>query len=235
MIDQRSGLDSRTSDPTYAALIGALPDLMFRFSRDGRYLEYVGGDDTALALPPESFVGKFVRDTLPDIGDNFDRAIVETLETDSTVYFEYEIAIPIGSTNIREFEARMVKSGDDEVLAIVRDVTERNQTAEALREHEADDTRQEMLNQISLALTHHLRNAVSPILIYAEQLNPSDPASGERLKNAALEQGQRIAAIASAIDQMARTGELPTTDAWGDESPEMLDLEPLIQRYLASL
>lgn|GEM_PF-4032992 len=220
---------------TDAALIDALPDLIFRLSRDGSFLDYVAGDDADLALPPEQFIGKHIREIYGEMADMIEKAIAETLATGLTERFEYQIAVPMGSTNIRDYEARMVKSGDDEVLAIVRDITEWNKTAATLREHEANYARQELLNLISLALSHHLRNAVSPILIYADQLDHGDTESGERLKKAALEQGKRITAIASAIDQMARTGDVPTTDAWGEDSPEMLDLEPLIQRYLENL
>ena len=128
-----------------------------------------------------------------------------------------------------------LEAGEHRFGAIVRDITEWNQTASTLREHQSENARLELLNQIALALSHHVRNAVSPILIFADQYDPSDPASGERLKKASLEQGKLIAAIASAIDQMATSGEVPTTHAWGEDSPEMLDLEPLIQRYLENL
>ena len=235
MNDERMSQQVDARDSNYAALIDALPDLMFRLSRDGRYLDYVSGADEALALPPEQFLGKCVREVLPDMADMIEQAIAETLATGSTVRFEYQIAVPMGSTNIRDCEARMVKSGDDEVLAIIRDVTEHVQMAITLLDQQSENGRLELLNQIALALSHHIRNAVSPILLYADQLDHSDPASGERLKKAALEQGRRIAAIASAIDQMVTTGEVPTTSAWGEDSPEMLDLEPLIERYLNSL
>ena len=235
MIDDRAPQRDRERHSHYAALIDALPDIMFRFSREGRYLEYVGGADEALVVPPEVFVGKLLSEVLPDIAETVLGKIAATLETRQTVYFEYEAAVPQGSTNIHEFEARMVVSGDDEVLAIVRDVTEQNRTAVALREQQVENTRLELMSQVSLALSHNIRNAVDPILIYAYQHDPNDPASCERLKMAAREQGQRIAAIVSAIDQLAISGEMPTTDAWGDDSPEMLDLEPLIRRYLENL
>lgn len=53
----------------------------------------------------------------------------KTVETNDTPIFEFQLRLPQG---IRDFEAWLVVSGPQEVLAIVRDVTERKLRTEAL-------------------------------------------------------------------------------------------------------
>jgi PAS domain S-box-containing protein len=59
------------------------------------------------------------------------------LQTGETQVFEYRLPVPLPSGNVRDYEARIVKCGDSEVLGIVRDVTERKRTEEGLRASEA--------------------------------------------------------------------------------------------------
>ena len=47
------------------AILRALPDMMFLQNKEGTYLDYYARDLGALFVPPESFLGKKVRDTLP--------------------------------------------------------------------------------------------------------------------------------------------------------------------------
>ena len=47
------------------------------------------------------------------------------LQTEDIQIFEYQLPVPLQSQNMRDYEARIVASGKDEVVAIVRDITER--------------------------------------------------------------------------------------------------------------
>ena len=233
MANDQTAQDIHGSEERYKVLLNLIPDLIFRMTRDGEFIEFVSGADESLAPPPEDFLNKNVRDIFsPELADLIVQSIETALESGSMVDLEYELSIPFDSDNIREFEARMVQSSGNEVLAIVRDVTERNRTTKTLLFQQQENARLDLMNQVALALSHHVRNAISPILIYAEQFSVDDPATAERLQAAALHEGAKISGIVSAIDAMATTGEMPTTDTWGMGSPDMLDLEPLIQRYL---
>lgn len=114
----------RESQMRYEAILDAIPDLMFRISHDGKYLD-LKGEGANLVLDKEEIIGKNMRDLLPsDVAAITQEAIAKTLDSQSLQTCEYQLSTPLG---IRDYEARLVVSGPGEVLAIVRDITERKQ------------------------------------------------------------------------------------------------------------
>jgi PAS domain S-box-containing protein len=123
------------------ALIRTLPDIVLRQSSDGTYLDYHAPNPEELAVPPERLVGSNMRQApfpVPVLDKMFmhlGRAVREgTLEV-----FDYALETPEG----REyFEARIRRSGPDEAVSIIRNITERKlfearllQQEEELRRH----------------------------------------------------------------------------------------------------
>ena len=105
------------------ALIDAITDLMFRLSSQGIFLDYKAAKEE-LAYQEQSIIGKNNRDVLPsEFADMVNEKVAQTLLTEHMQIFEYQLSLP--SKGICDFEARMVPSGPDEVITIVRDVTER--------------------------------------------------------------------------------------------------------------
>ena len=118
--------DQKESENHARALIDAIPDLMFRLSSQGVFLDYKAAKEN-LAYQAQSIIGKNNREVLPpEFADMVDGKIQQTLHTGQMQNFEYQLSLP--SAEIRDFEARMVPSGTDEVITIVRDVTERKKT-----------------------------------------------------------------------------------------------------------
>ena len=118
------------------ALVDALPDLMIRVSRDGTYLDVRVEDPAELLLPAEELVGCKVEDVLePDLAERVLACIERALDTGSMSSMEYEIEI--GGIP-RWKESRMVPSGVDEVVTIVRDFTEKRR-AEAEQQRLAEE------------------------------------------------------------------------------------------------
>ena len=112
------------SEARYKAILDAIPDLMFRISRDGKYLD-LKGEGANVTLSREEIIGKHLQELLPsDVAAISQVAIAKTLDSGTLQTCEYQLSTPLG---VRDYEARLVVSGQDEILAIVRDITERKQ------------------------------------------------------------------------------------------------------------
>ncbi|MBN3923025.1 PAS domain S-box protein [Nostoc sp. NMS4] len=118
------------SEARYKAILDAIPDLMFRISRDGEYLD-LKSEDANITLSREEILGKNLQELLPsDVAAISQVAIAKTLDSGILQTCEYQLPTYLG---IRDYEARLVVSGEDEVLAIVRDITDRKQGEVALQ------------------------------------------------------------------------------------------------------
>src|SRR4051812_25191880 len=113
------------------ALLAAIPDLMFRLRRDGTYLEFAG-DISGFATPPETLVGSAVQEILPDdVATALLAAVGEALRTEAPAATQYDLR-RLADGQLRRVEARGVPAPGrvDEVVAIVRDVTDELQQAQ---------------------------------------------------------------------------------------------------------
>ena len=111
------------------ALLGAIPDLVFRLSRDGTYLEAHGGREL-MFIPPEQFIGLRLDQVMPpELAKTAMLALTRALETGETQTFEY--VLPIDGSQ-HHFEARLSRSLEDEVVALIRDRTREQRALEAV-------------------------------------------------------------------------------------------------------
>lgn len=121
----------RTSEAHNRALLNAIPDLIFRLDKKGTYLAYHSPEGSYLAVPSEDVVGKTIDNTLPpELAKRTRIYIKKALSTNTMQIFEYQLP---HKDSLHDFEARIIVSGNDEVLAIVRDITEQKQAREELK------------------------------------------------------------------------------------------------------
>lgn len=114
------------SEAQMHALLDAIPDLIFRLSADGVFLDYRAANGHVLYLPPEQFMGKKAIEVLPDsVARPLMDSIEQALATGQIQVLEYQLSLPEG---ISDQECRLVTCGEGEVIAIVRDITERKQS-----------------------------------------------------------------------------------------------------------
>jgi len=113
------------------ALLDAIPDLIFRMSRDGEYLDFKGPREE-LHYQAATIIGKNNREVTPkEFSDFIEKKIHKTIESGKMEVFEYQLYIE--GRGLCDFEARMVPSGPDEITAISRDITTRKLTEESLK------------------------------------------------------------------------------------------------------
>lgn len=111
-----------------AAIINVLPDIIFMYDSKGVFIDCQTNDEAGLVLSKDLFIGKNISEVMPpDISEKAIMSITKTIATGKLQKFEYNINID-GSQ--RTYEARMVKSNDNEVLAISRDITSEKQEQE---------------------------------------------------------------------------------------------------------
>src|SRR5581483_639007 len=128
-IQKDRGLEAlRRSEARSRALLDAIPDLMFRIARDGTYLEAKGHRES-LVRPAEELIGRTVNELLPpDVAQRFIHALVQPPDV-GVQSIEYALTI---DGEQRHFEGRLVPSGDDEMVVIVRDFTDRRRLEDEL-------------------------------------------------------------------------------------------------------
>jgi len=120
----------RAKTQEFEAIYKAYPDLQFRLAADGTILDYQVATESDLYLPPEEFLGRRMQDILPpDVARQLGEAVRQAHETGLLVSVEYTLPMPHGD---RHYEARIVPLKDSEIVAIVRDITERRKVEEAV-------------------------------------------------------------------------------------------------------
>ena len=114
------------------AILEAMPDLMFRMRADGTYLEYFSSKTENLPIAPELFIGKRVDEVMSSRTASFIvKQFEQVLQTGKVAQFEF----PLWIEGIQHtYEARVVPLTTDEVLAVVRNITERKQIEAKLQQ-----------------------------------------------------------------------------------------------------
>ena len=156
----------KKSEARANALLGTIPDIIFNLDRGGRILDYRADKKELYTGPNVEILGEPVGKYLtPELVERIDDAIGKTLETGGIQVFEYDLEMP--GKGLRFYESRMMKSGDGEVMAIIRDVTERRlserQVRESLREKEV------LLKEIHHRVKNNMQVISSLIALQGEQ------------------------------------------------------------------
>ncbi len=113
----------RQSEHRNRAIVSAIPDLMFRVGSDGVYRGYVTCPRPTDLLPKDlDPVGKSMVDLLaPELAARQMEYLRRALATGELQIYEQQIQI---GDRLQDEEVRVVQSGSDEVLFMVRDISE---------------------------------------------------------------------------------------------------------------
>ena len=175
----------RKADSRQRALLNAIPDVVFRIHRDGTFLDFSAPHGDTFLSPDRIIGANLMTAAIPaDVRSALKSAIDRAIDAGTVVPLEY--ALPSGG-GLRQFEARIVRSGADEVVATIRDITERK-NAETHRQRLEQQLRQsqkmEAIGTLAGGIAHDFNNILTAILGHAELMRgqvAGQPALQERV------------------------------------------------------
>ena len=202
---KRAEEELRCSEAKNSSLVNAIPDLMFRLNKEGIFLDYYPAKNDKKDLSATEAIGKSIEEVFPtDLAYLTRHYLEQTLQTGEPQCSEYVLPF---DDSWRHCEARYVPCGENEFLAIVRDITDRKQVLAALRLSEARERdRALQLEQAFLKLQQ-----TQAQLIQAEKLSSL---------------GQMVAGIAHEINNPVSFiyGNLSHTNEYIENLLQLLDL-----------
>lgn len=148
----------RQSEARNRAFLSAVPDLIFRIDKRGNFLDFKASGNSVLFTPPDKIIGGNIRNILPaDVAEMTMNAIQNALETLTPQAFEYKLNMQSGTFT---FESRVVASGQEEVIAVIHDISERARL---------EQMKTDFINRAS----HELRTPLTTALLMVELLDDS--------------------------------------------------------------
>ncbi|WP_434685226.1 ATP-binding protein [Pseudanabaena minima] len=123
------------SEAQSRAILEAIPDLMFRVGDDGIYRGFITANRDFGILPSDSDpTGQSMAELMPEaIANQQYYYMQQALLTGELQVYEQQIQI---DDRIQDEEVRVIKSGDDEVLFIIRNISDHKQAEAALKQSE---------------------------------------------------------------------------------------------------
>lgn len=156
----------KTSQVSNQAFINAIPDPLLIIKQDGTVVDYKAGKEQWF-MPPECFLGKTVFELFPvEVAAKMQQSIELVLANGDIQHFEYQHTV---HGKVEQYEARFIASGEDKVLAINRNITERKRMKEQLEFLSLRDSLTEVYNRAffeeQLKRIRRLENAGAGIIV----------------------------------------------------------------------
>ncbi|MBN3893154.1 MAG: PAS domain-containing protein [Nostoc sp. JL31] len=122
----------KASQAELLALFNAMQDVILVLDAEGRYLKIAPSSAPLLYQPPAELLGRKIHEVLPSAcADYFLNSIQQALLTKKTMKVEY--SLPIGDREVW-FEANIASMTENTVVCVARDISERKQMEDQLRQ-----------------------------------------------------------------------------------------------------
>ncbi|WP_371362765.1 PAS domain S-box protein [Sporomusa rhizae] len=164
--------DLRRIESTNRALLNSIPDFMLRIRRDGLCLSVKPpAKELKIKFSAEQLVGTNIFSFLgKDQTLQFSHYMNAAFDTKETQSYEYEIS---ADNSTRQRECRIVICGEEEVLVIIRDITEQKQAEQKIaeaRDKLAHIEKLSTLATISAGIAHEINQPLNAIKVTADTL-----------------------------------------------------------------
>lgn len=123
--------DLHESEQYTRSILTAMPDLIFVMDSTGSYLDFKSGNKDDLYLDESLFLNKNVYDILPkELADKFLNGIGFVLKNKTSYTIEYDL---VTQNKLNNFECIIIPFGENKTILDVRNITQRKQAEETLR------------------------------------------------------------------------------------------------------
>jgi signal transduction histidine kinase len=218
----------------FRAFMEATPDRLHIISSDGVFLESHRGALPFVESDPSKYIGKTLHDLFPADADKMLDKVREALAMDGTpIIWEYTIS----QLPDHVFEGHLIKCGPDEVMTVIREVTQAKQLQSDLERKVEERTLElslsnQALQSFAYAASHDLREPLNKIRAYGERFERTHPNLDEKGK-------EYIGVMVTAAERLAQLVEdlLVYSKAGGKDeaSPVKIPLNRLIEETLGDL
>lgn len=161
----------RRSEEASRGVLAALPDDVYRVSKEGVILAYEGKNAPADGA---QLVGGSLEHAFPSaVAQALRTRIDQTLDTGNVEIYDYRV---MEGEDVRDYEVRLAPSGSNEVVAIVRNITDQKLLEDQLRQSQ----KLEAIGRLAGGLAHDFNNLLTVVQGNAQLLNEEDLTADAR-------------------------------------------------------
>jgi two-component system, NtrC family, sensor kinase len=149
----------QASERSLQALVGSLDDIVFEFDEDGTYVNIWTRDESLLALPRESLIGRRVTDILgEEVGGPYLELFRRVLATGQPESLEYSLEVGAGKRWFLAGISAVQRSNDGQrtVSMLSRDITERKRVEAELYQAQ----KLESVGRLAAGIAHEINTPI---------------------------------------------------------------------------